>query len=145
MFSKTCEYGIKAAIFIAVKSGKGERTSLQDIAHEIDSPASFTAKILQKMVHSKIIASVKGPHGGFEITPVQASRVRLAEIVSSIDGDSIYTGCGLGLRNCNEKKPCPVHHRFKQIRDDLRTMLESTTLFDLSADVTNGLAFLKRK
>lgn len=145
MFSKTCEYGIKAAIFIAMKSGKGERTSLQDIANEIDSPASFTAKILQKMVHSKIIESVKGPHGGFEITPVQASRVRLAEIVASIDGDSIYTGCGLGLRNCNEKKPCPVHHRFKQIRDDLRTMLESTTLFDLSADVTNGLAFLKRK
>ena len=57
MFSKTCEYGIKATLFIAQMSQKGERVSLKDIASAIDSPSAFTAKILQtlsKRKHYKI-------------------------------------------------------------------------------------------
>ncbi len=67
MFSKACEYGIKSIVFIAVKSRQDERVSLNDIASAIDSPVSFTSKILQKLVKSKLIDSVKGSAGGFEL------------------------------------------------------------------------------
>ncbi len=67
MFSKACEYAIRAAIFIASESERGRRSSLKDIAREIDSPEAFTAKTLQKLTRSGIIVSTKGAQGGFEV------------------------------------------------------------------------------
>jgi Rrf2 family iron-sulfur cluster assembly transcriptional regulator len=143
MFSKACEYGIRAVIYIAGQSYNGNRVSLKSIAEEINSPEAFTAKILQQLVKNELIGSVKGPNGGFEIEKSRMAEIRLSEIVSAIDGDAIYKGCGLGLKDCSEIHPCPVHHKFKKIRTDLRNMLESTTLLELTRGLKKGLTFLK--
>ena len=144
MFSKACEYGIKATIYIAVQSNQDKRVSLKDIAKEIDSPEAFTAKILQQLAKNNIIDSVKGPTGGFEIGKKRMEKIKLSHVVSAIDGDTIYRGCGLGLKECSEKKPCPVHDKFKTIRDELKKMLESTNLSELALGLKEGLTYLKR-
>lgn len=144
MFSKACEYGIKATVHIATQSLNGNRVGLRDIAYEIDSPEAFTAKILQLLVKARIIDSVKGPSGGFEVDKERMKKTTLSEIVSAIDGDAIYKGCGLGLSECSAKRPCPVHYKFKVIRDDLKRMLESVTVYELSMKLKNGLTYLKR-
>ena len=144
MFSKACEYGIKATIHISHQSQKGERVSLKAVAKAIDSPVAFTAKILQSLASNNIIASSKGPTGGYEIPKVKQAKITLHQIVEAIDGDKIYSGCGLGLKQCNEDKPCPIHFKFKAIRDDLKTMLQSTTVHELANGLHEGLAFLKR-
>lgn len=144
MFSKACEYGIKATLYIAKKSLSGERVSLKEIAKEIASPEAFTAKILQQLSRSKIIRSTKGPVGGFDIDKVQMDAINLSEIVTTIDGDKIYKGCGLGLEHCNENKPCPLHDKFAKVRDDLKEMLENTSLYELATGLDIGLTYLKR-
>ncbi len=143
MFSKACEYGIRATIYIATQSLEGRRVGLKDIAKQINSPEAFTAKILQQLAKNKIIHSVKGPTGGFEIEEVKMRDIRLQQIVSAIDGDSIYIGCGLGLKACSEKRPCPVHNKFKTIREDLRKMLETTNIYELTQGLYLGFTFLK--
>ena len=47
MFSKTCEYGLRAVLFIAQESANGHKVSMSTISQEINSPQAFTAKILQ--------------------------------------------------------------------------------------------------
>ena len=144
MFSKACEYGIRAALYIAQKSLENNRVSLKDIAHEIDSPEAFTAKILQQLARNQVVTSTKGPYGGFELDRRRMESVMLSDVVDAIDGDSIYRGCGLGLRECNEKQPCPVHDKFVTIRDDLKKMLETTSLYELATGLEVGLTYLKR-
>lgn len=144
MFSKACEYAIRASIYIAVKSESGQRVSLKDIAGAIDSPEAFTAKILQQLSKDQLIDSVKGPSGGFSIDKKKLQSLRLSQIVYAIDGDRIYKGCGLGLKDCSERKPCPVHHKFKAIREELKTMLEKTTVTELASGLGKGLTFLQR-
>ena len=144
MFSKACEYAIRAVVCLAACGVEGERLSLTEIAERTDSPEAFTAKILQKLVHAGLVHSVKGPGGGFEISAASARKVALSQIVSTIDGDGIYTGCALGLPQCNATKPCPVHDHFLRIREDLRTMLEGTTVSDLVSGLRTGETFLKR-
>lgn len=143
MFSKACEYGIKASIFIAINSYEGKRVSPKEISEEIDSPTAFTAKILQALVRDNIINSVKGAYGGFEIDKNKISSIKLSQIVNAIDGDNIYKGCGLGLHTCDEDHPCPVHDKFKIVRSELRDMLENTNLEQLALDIKSGVAFLK--
>lgn len=143
MFSKACEYGIKAMLFIAQKDKESKRISLKDIAGEIHSPEAFTAKILQKLSRQGLLQSMKGPAGGF-VLGSPAQKISLADIVSAIDGDSIYKGCALGLEQCSEEKPCPLHWKFKAIRDDLGNMLEETSLAETSEYLIAGITFLKR-
>lgn len=144
MFSKACEYGIRASIYITEQTLRGKKVSLKDVAKAIESPEAYTSKILQQLVKSNIIVSDKGPTGGFSIKEAELEKTTLSAIVSVIDGNDVYTGCGLGLKKCNEKKPCPVHNQFKIIRENLKTMLETTYIKALALDLEKGLTFLKR-
>ena len=144
MFSKACEYGIRASTYIALQSIEGRRVSLKEIAEEIDSPVAFTAKILQQLSRNQIIDSVKGAWGGFQIEKSNIDNIKLSQIVYAIDGDKVYVGCGLGLKKCNANKPCPVHNKFVQIRDDLRYMLENTSLQEMTTGLEVGSTYLKR-
>lgn len=143
MFSKACEYGIRALIYITAQSNKDVRVNLADIANQIDSPTAFTAKILQKLVKGGIVLSVKGPHGGFEILDVALSTTTLADVINAMDGSATFTGCGLGLQECSDLKPCPLHDTFKEVRASLRNMLEGTTLKDLAEQLEDGRTFLR--
>lgn len=144
MFSKACEYGIRATLYIAEQSQQENRVGIKSISEAIESPEAFTAKILRELVKVGIIHSSKGPNGGFEILPKKMEDLRLAEIVLTIDGDQIYHGCGLGLKECNALQPCPVHDQFVKVRDELEAMLESTKVKDLTGAILEGRTFLKR-
>jgi len=144
MFSKACQYGIKASVYIALQSAKGNRSNLKDIALNIDSPEAFTAKILHQLAKNNILSSLKGPTGGFVIEDGKSKTTKLSAIVSAIDGDSIYKGCALGFDVCDENKPCPMHSKFFKIREDLRHMLENTSLYDLAHELVEEPTFLKR-
>jgi Rrf2 family protein len=141
MFSKACEYGIKAAIYITQNSLINNRVSLKEIAAEIDSPVAFTAKILQDLARNKVVTSIKGAHGGFEIH--NPEQLKLSQIVTAIDSDDIYKGCGLGLIKCDELNPCPIHDKFKVVRENLKVMLENTTLKELAQKLEDGTTVLK--
>lgn len=144
MFSKTCEYAIRATIYIAEQSNLGRRVGIKDIAKAIDSPEAFIGKILQQLSKDDIISSMKGPSGGFSIDHKKLGTLKLSHIVEAIDGDNIYKGCGLGFKECSEKKPCPVHDKFKVVRSQLKKMLEETSLQELSHSLEKGTAFLHR-
>lgn len=145
MFSKACEYGIKATICIATHTlNSSKKIGVKEIAKETDSPEAFMAKIMQILSKEGIVKSMKGPKGGFYIPKEELDKIMLSQVVKAIDGDHIYRGCGLGLDNCNEDQPCPLHDQFKVIRDGLAEMLTTTSLLDLAAGLDSGLTFLKR-
>jgi Rrf2 family protein len=130
-------------LFIAQKSKDGERVGIKEIAKGIDSPEHFVAKILQDLSRKNLVQSVKGPNGGFyhDKTSLKYS---MADIVRIVDGDKIFEGCGLGLRQCSETHPCPIHHEFKKIRRDIKRVLENAKLGTFSEELEKQLTFLKR-
>lgn len=144
MFSKACEYGIRSAIYIASQTAQKRRVGLKEVAREIDSPEAYTSKILQKLSRGGVIISEKGPTGGFSIQPENLKTTKLSEVIIAIDGDGIFKGCGLGLKLCDALQPCPLHFKFKEVRDKLQLLLESTTILELSENMEDGLGFLKR-
>lgn len=129
-------------IYVATLPTEQERVGLKEISKAINSPEAFTGKILQALVRDELLASTKGPNGGFFIAKNPAE-IFLSQIVESIDGDMLFTGCALGLEKCSEDHPCPVHHKFKAIRDHLTGMLMTTSLKDVAERVNVGISFLK--
>jgi Rrf2 family protein len=141
MFSKTCEYGIKAMIFVAQKSKDGSRVGIKEIAKGTGAPEHFTAKIMQELSRKKLVHSIKGPNGGFFMDKYDL-KTSLADIVKALDGNAIYLDCALGLKTCNAKKPCPVHHQFQDIKKNLIKMIEENTIGDFNTKLDSGKYFL---
>ncbi len=144
MFSKACQYAIRATTLIALESRKGRRMSVAEIARRTGSPQAFTAKVLQQLARAGILRSTKGLNGGFDLPPPRAKKVKLSMVVKAIDDDHVYRGCGMGLSNCDARKPCPLHDRFQSVRDDLQHMLEHTDMHTLSLGLDEGTTYLKR-
>ena len=141
MFSKTCEYGIRAMIYISQKSADGKKVGIKEISRAIDSPEHFIAKILQDLSRKQLVMSAKGPNGGFYLEP--GNPVTLADIVKAIDGDKLFVNCGLGLGYCSEEQPCPIHHDFKKIRCDITAMLHNSKLADFNELLKSNLTHLR--
>ncbi len=143
IFSKTCEYAMRAVFFIAHKTANGGRVGIKEIATGIDSPEHFLAKILQDLSRRGVIQSAKGPNGGFYVDEVILN-MPLSAIVEAVDGISIFTGCGLGLEYCSEENPCPIHHDFKAIRNQMQDLLKNTKIGEFNEELNLGIAVLKK-
>ncbi len=81
--------------------------------------------------------------------------LKIDDAYKNIDFNSIYFDyqydrlilndkqCALGLKGCSHKQPCPVHDSYKFIRNSILSMLQTTTLHKLSADLIEGFTYLK--
>jgi Rrf2 family iron-sulfur cluster assembly transcriptional regulator len=142
MISKACKYGIRATVFVASKKKEGIKLNIKDIAREVDAPEAFTAKILQILNKNHIITSLKGPYGGFYIEDYQLEQA-VINIVSAIDGFSVFQECGLGLKQCSATHPCPMHDQYKIARDALLDAFQNTTIRQLAEQVNEGSSYIK--
>ncbi|KIA88762.1 RrF2 family transcriptional regulator [Kaistella jeonii] len=143
MFSKACEYAIKATIYIAQQSHQEKRTNVKEVAKSINAPEAFTAKILQQLCRENILESIRGKQGGFTFDVTKQRITKIYDVVCIIDGESIFTNCGLGLHKCSSDNPCPVHDDFKIVRENLIAMTQKYSFYDLAVKTENGLAWLK--
>ncbi len=140
MLSNTCRYGIRAVIYIASRQEKNSKTGLTQISKDLNLPAPFLAKILQQLARQKILNSLKGPHGGFSLQK-KPEKISLFDIVTTIDGDGIFTDCIIHNSKCggvnNKSKECPVHNDFAEIRKKLIQFFKNTTIDDLVKNAKN--------
>lgn len=144
MFSKACEYGIRALIYIIKKTADGSKAAIREIASNTGTPEPYVAKILQTLSRRGFVASIKGPNGGFFFDSARKN-LPLIEIVKAIDGDAFFRGCGLGISHCSERRPCPIHFEYKEIRERITKMLKESTVQDLASGLVAGETFLTKR
>ncbi|QBO56938.1 RrF2 family transcriptional regulator [Chryseobacterium salivictor] len=143
MFSKACEYAIKATIYIAQQSNQERRANVKEVAKAVNAPEAFTAKILQQLCRENIVESIRGKQGGFIFPVERQKQIKIFDVVQLIDGDGIFTNCGLGLHKCSSENPCPVHDDFKEVRNGLVAMVQKYSFYDLAIKTETGLVWLK--
>lgn len=145
MFSKATEYALRATIYIAQKSTEEKKLGIEEIAKSIDSPPSFTAKILQSLTRDNVVvSSVRGPNGGFYMTN-KAKKLPVRAVLLAMGEDAMLEKCVLGLKLCSETQPCPMHAEYKSIKKQLIKLFGSKTIQQLADDTQNGAVFIKNK
>jgi Rrf2 family protein len=144
MFSKATEYALRATIYIAQKSSEENKLGIEEISTAIDSPQSFTAKILQSLTRENVISAVRGPNGGFFISE-KAKKKPARSILLAMGEDDVLERCVLGLKKCSEIQPCPMHNEYKSIKQQLIKLFVTKTIYQLAADIKDGVVFIKNK
>lgn len=141
MLSLTCKTAIKAVIHLSGISESGKKANIKEISDSINANEHTVGKILQRLAREKVINSLKGPSGGFYLNERQQEQV-LIHVVEAIEGDQVFSGCGLGLSRCSARHPCPIHDEYKRAREMMRNTFRERSVRELCNAVHNGLAHL---
>lgn len=142
MFSKTTEYALRATIFIAQKGTVQNKLGIEEISKAIDSPKSFTAKILQMLTrNNKVISSIRGPRGGFYMTE-SSKLLSLRAVIEAMEEDYVLKKCVLGLNKCSEINPCPLHAEYKVIRENITALFETKTIGETALQTNSKDIFI---
>jgi Rrf2 family protein len=125
LFSLSTTYAIRACTYLA-RAPAGGRTVAREISAEEDIPAHFLAKILQELVRSGLLASSRGPTGGFGLR-VPADKISLLDMIDILEGPQT-----------NPDEPAvAMHDGWRDLRVQIGDYLRQTTIADLAACETN--------
>jgi Rrf2 family transcriptional regulator, iron-sulfur cluster assembly transcription factor len=138
IFSKKCEYGLQAVLYMAAKE-PGCVCPSDEIADKLQIPKEFVSKILQSLTESGIVDSKKGKSGGFLLAK-NPSKIRLIDIVTAIDGLDLFNRCVLGFPNCSPDQPCPVHDKWGELRTKAYNMLTDETIDKFKEKTLNKIS-----
>jgi len=144
MFSRSCEYALQSILYITLHSRNGNAVGLKEICKSQKVPLHFVSKILQQLVKHKILNSIRGPNGGFSLN-ISPHKLRLIRIVELIDGLDIFDRCGIGLKKCSDKTPCPIHFDYKVVKEKIHSLLTEKTLSELCDDLDKGQSIVTYK
>lgn len=136
MLSKSSKYAVKAVIYLALRSHEDRKILVRDMHREVNVSESYLAKLLQGLARHGVISSAKGPGGGFYLSPENRRRT-LMDVVSVIEGEDGINACVLGVSRCDAENPCAVHHLVGPAKKAFNQVLESTTLEELVAGISD--------
>lgn len=77
-------YGVRALFDIAFHNNE-RPTQVKDIAERQSIPARFLEQIFQDLKRAGLVASRRGPHGGYHLAR-PAAEIRLGDIVRALEG-----------------------------------------------------------
>ena len=134
-------YALQALMALARHSNEGA-IRIRDIAYEEGLPEKFLELILLELKNARIVESVRGAKGGYQLRRA-SSEIRLSEIIRLIDGPLAPFGDAEQLRTLINSD---IEHRalyqvFLDVRDAAAKILENTTL----ADIVDGRVAKPRK
>lgn len=141
MFTYTTKYAIKAVLYLALYSSDKKKIMAKEISSEIDVPKAYMSKLLQDLVRQNIISSTRGPKGGFHLSE-ENLKLPLSRIIETFEDEKQFTACVLGLKACDEAKPCPLHNKISPYRWSLLTALEFNSIEDFARSLRSNEAYL---
>ena len=124
-------YALQAMMLLTRRYTQGA-IRIRDIAYEENLPEKFLELILLELKNARIVESVRGAKGGYQLRRAP-SEIRLSEIIRLIDGPLAPFGDADQLRTLIDRD---AEHRtlyqvFLEVRDAAARILENTTLADL--------------
>jgi Rrf2 family protein len=130
LISKTGEYALRAVLHLAREGGKVPLRA-NEIAERLDVPANYLSKTLHLLARAGVLHSARGPRGGFRLARPPAE-VTLADVLEPLDPELLKKSCLLGLPQCSDESSCPLHERWRLLREPVVSFFRETTLADVS-------------
>ncbi|MBT8271590.1 MAG: Rrf2 family transcriptional regulator [Flavobacteriaceae bacterium] len=137
MLTNACQYAIRSILYLAIYASKENKKGVKTISEALDTPQPFLAKLLQRLVKGQLITSVKGPNGGFYLTEDNL-RNSIWDVVNCIDSKHNFEACFLGLAECEDDNPCPVHHIVSPFKQEILNDFRDKSIYKLAEEIKSS-------
>lgn len=129
MLSQTSEYALQATLYIARHESAGP-VKLERVAEALRLPRNYLSKTLHLLARAGVLASERGPAGGFRLG-YRPESLTLGTIVEPFDPTRLARRCVMGQGICSDATACAAHARWKTIAEPMRAFFNETTVADL--------------
>lgn len=124
-------FAVTAMIDLAMRGGNGPVT-LASISERQKISLSYLEQLFGKLRKHDVVASVRGPGGGYCLSR-PANKISMSDIIVAVDESLDASQCH-GMANCHDDKQCITHDLWMGLNKTLSSYLDSVTLHQL---VTN--------
>ena len=131
IYTDSGKYAIRAITYLAACPEELLPVSAADVAESESIPPYYLAKVLQDLARVGILESVRGRGGGF-LLKNSPDEIRVMDVLRAVENTNRLTeDCVLGIAECNDDVPCPMHETWQSFRASLLSKLENMTVTDL--------------
>ncbi|MAT50284.1 MAG: Fe-S cluster assembly transcriptional regulator IscR [Porticoccaceae bacterium] len=123
-------YAVTAMLDLALH-GQSKPISLADISQRQEISLSYLEQLFAKLRQNKLVASVRGPGGGYRLSR-PGSEINVAEIIDAVNESVDATHCG-GKGNCQGGEVCLTHHLWDQLSHKIHGFLSDISLAELTS------------
>ena len=130
--SKKADYALMAMKHLAQRRDVTS-TSAREIAEQYDIPIELMAKVLQRLVRMRLLASTQGTRGGYMLGR-PADAISVAEVIAAIDGPFTVTACSTDKHDCEQYNKCSIRDPLWSIRERIVQALGTVTIAEIAAE-----------
>lgn len=128
IFSKSFGYALRGILYVAAKEKNA--VQLDEMSQALGVPRHFMGKIMKRLVQQDVLASLKGPTGGFFLNETTLNRP-LIDVYRITDRPEELEQCVLSRGPCNSAHPCRLHDKVLPLKAPLHEILYHTTIGEL--------------
>lgn len=132
MLTQTAEYALRAVLYLAEVGN--QPVQVGEMSEALGIPASYLSKTLQVLVRARILTSLRGRHGGFQLA-IAPEDLPLMKIVALFDPIVERRYCLLGRGRCSDASACAAHEAWKATADQVTRFFRTTTVADIRGPV----------
>lgn len=121
-------YAVTAMLDLALNAQQGP-VSLADISERQSISVSYLEQLFAKLRKSGLVASMRGPGGGYQLAR-ESHSIFVAEIIDAVDERVDATRCG-GQSDCQQGAMCLTHELWSDLSNQLHAFLESISLQEM--------------
>ena len=107
---------------------------MRDLAEATHISWQFLGKILHRLARLGLLDSAKGRGGGFRFSK-DPETILVADVVAAMKVGDITKVCVLGLDECNDRQPCPMHDQWVSFRTALQERVYAMSVGDLGRNL----------
>ncbi|MBT4035119.1 MAG: Rrf2 family transcriptional regulator [Candidatus Marinimicrobia bacterium] len=133
ILSRSTEYAIRLIFYLSDRQPLAQYVRIKDAAKDLDVSYYQLAKVANVLSTHKILKSSTGSRGGIDLSD-HANSLPLSVVLEIFGDDGIFDRCILGLHECSNENPCPIHAVWGTTRGELKTTFFDKTLGDLKTD-----------
>ena len=129
-------YAVTAMLDLAMH-GKGSPVCLSDISERQGISLSYLEQLFSKLRKNSLVASVRGPGGGYSLARIPDS-ISIAEIIDAVNESIDATNCS-GQGDCQQGEMCLTHHLWEDLSEQISEFLSDISLAKLISrkDITS--------
>ena len=127
--STKAQYAVQAMVSLALY-GDGGPMSLKEIATREAISLTYLEQLFVKLRRGALVDSVRGPGGGYVLAR-SAERIRVDEIIDSVEETLVPVSCMDGAGHCACTDKCVTQSVWHGLAERVRSFLSSITLADL--------------
>lgn len=121
-------FAVTAMIDLGLRH-EGGPVTLAGISERQKISLSYLEQLFGKLRRHQLVASVRGPGGGYCLAKPMAE-MSVAEIICAVDEPLDATACG-GMSNCHDDQPCMTHVLWTNLTRRMYDYLDSVSLGEL--------------